>query len=87
MNIELVPVTRTDVAPPKLLLTPREAAKTLSLSTRTLYNLRQTGELRAVQVGRSVRFSVDDLKSWIAGATEKKCDTAKNVLDEMASAR
>lgn len=49
----------------QMLLTPRDAARLLSLSERTLYSLRRRGELPAVQVGRAVRFDVTDLRAWI----------------------
>ena len=48
-----------------MLLTPREAAKALSLSERTLFTLRKSGELPAVMVGRAVRFDPADLAKWI----------------------
>jgi len=49
----------------KLLLTPREAAKSLSICERTLYGLSKSGELRLVRIGRSVRYDVNDLRAWI----------------------
>ena len=53
-----------------LLLTPKEAAKTLSICERTLYGLTKRGELPAVRIGRAVRYSVDDLKAWIKKSSE-----------------
>ena len=49
----------------KFLLTPREAAKSLGICERTLYGLTKSGELPVVRIGRAVRYSVDDLKTWI----------------------
>jgi len=49
-----------------MLLSPRQAAAALNVCERTLYGLTQRGELPAVHIGRAVRYSVDDLKSWIA---------------------
>jgi excisionase family DNA binding protein len=77
-TIELVPATKTDDALPKMMVSAKEAGRMLSLSTRTLYNLRQTGELRAIHVGRSIRFSVEDIKAWIARAAEGKCEDSQN---------
>jgi excisionase family DNA binding protein len=74
-TIELVPAMRTDGTPPKMLVSAKEASRMLSLSTRTLYNLRQTGELRAIHVGRSVRYAVDDLRAWIESAKESVTST------------
>jgi excisionase family DNA binding protein len=48
-----------------LLLRPREAAKALSISERTLWSLAQRGELRAVRIGRAVAYSVDELRDFI----------------------
>lgn len=55
----------------RLLLSPREAAKTLSICERTLYALTKRGELPVVRIGRAVRYSLDDLKAWIAENSEK----------------
>ena len=52
----------------RILLTPREAANALSVCERTLYGLTQRGELPAVRIGRSVRYSVEDLRAWIEKA-------------------
>jgi len=49
----------------KLLLTGREAAKSLSICERTLYGLTKAGELPAVRIGRAVRYSLDDIRAWI----------------------
>lgn len=57
----------------RLLLSPREAAKALSVCEKTLYNMREAGEIRAVRIGRAIRYSVDELQAWIARASEKKC--------------
>ncbi|HUV63376.1 MAG TPA: helix-turn-helix domain-containing protein [Sedimentisphaerales bacterium] len=51
-----------------LLLTPREAARTLSICERTLYGLTKVGELRVVKIGRAVRYDVGDLRAWIERA-------------------
>ena len=53
-----------------LLLTPREAAKALSVCERTLFALTKAGELPTIRIGRSVRYSVDDLKDWIKKSSE-----------------
>ncbi len=60
----------TNQAPFQLLLTPRQAAKTLSICERTLYGLTKRGEVPAIRIGRAVRYSVDDLKDWIKKSSE-----------------
>jgi excisionase family DNA binding protein len=52
---------------PKLLLTPREAAKMLSLCEKTLWSLTKRGELPAVRIGRSGRYDVADLQAFNNG--------------------
>jgi excisionase family DNA binding protein len=50
----------------RLLLSPREAAAALSISERTLWALTKAGRIRAVRIGRSVRYHVADLEAYIA---------------------
>jgi excisionase family DNA binding protein len=59
---------------PRLLVSPREAARMLAISERTLFSLRKAGAIPAVQVGRAVRYSMDELQAWIRRASEKKCE-------------
>jgi len=54
----------------KLLLTPKETAKALSICQKTVYNLTKMGEIPVVRCGphgRLVRYCVADLKAWIEG--------------------
>jgi excisionase family DNA binding protein len=54
-----------------LLLTPRDAAKALSVCERTLYSLTvPRGEIPVIRAGRLVRYSVEDLKTWIKKSSE-----------------
>lgn len=58
------------------LLTPREAAELLRISTRTPYS--QTaprGSLPCVKIGKSVRYSPESLRNWIDSKQEKGQDT------------
>jgi hypothetical protein len=48
-----------------LLLDGRAAAKALSISERTLFNLRKAGEVAWVQIGRAIRYPVAELKAYI----------------------
>jgi hypothetical protein len=51
----------------KLLLTPREAAETLSVCEKSLWSLTAPrGPLKCCRLGRSVRYSVDALREFIA---------------------
>jgi excisionase family DNA binding protein len=54
--------------PPKLLLRPRDAARALAVSERTLWTLTRRGSLRCVRIGRAVRYDVRDLDAFIATA-------------------
>lgn len=50
----------------KMLLTPQEAAATLSVSESTLYRLTKAGQVPAVRLGRAVRYDAERLRKWIA---------------------
>lgn len=50
----------------------------VSVCERTLYALTKAGEIAAVRRGRLVRYSVDELRAWIARASEKKCEGGQN---------
>jgi excisionase family DNA binding protein len=49
----------------RLLLRPEEAARVLSLSRSTLYELLARGELASIKVGAARRIPVDALHAWI----------------------
>ena len=51
---------------PKLLLTAREAAALLSISPRKLWSLTASRELPCLRIGRSVRYSVESIRSFVA---------------------
>jgi len=50
----------------QLLLAPVEAAKVLSVSTRTLWSMTNAGELPAIKVRNRWRYPVEALERWIA---------------------
>ena len=50
---------------PALLLTPRQAAELLCISERTLWDLKEAGEIPVILIGRAVRYARSDLESWI----------------------
>jgi excisionase family DNA binding protein len=49
----------------QLLYTPRDAARVLAICERTLWGLTRDGEIRAVRVGRSIRYSGLDLAEYV----------------------
>ena len=49
----------------KLLLTRKEAAQALNISVDTLYELRNSGKLRAVNIGARVYYSPDELRAFV----------------------
>lgn len=54
------------LSPHSLLVKPDEAAKLLSISTRTLWTLTHGGIVPCVRLGKSVRYSLDTLRAVIA---------------------
>lgn len=44
---------------------PREAARALGLSERTLWSLTKKGSIPHVRVGRAILYSVDGLRDWL----------------------
>lgn len=49
----------------KLLLTRKEAAQALNISVDTLDMLRNSGKLRAVNIGARVYYSPDELRAFV----------------------
>lgn len=49
---------------PQILVTARQAAKSLSISERTLWTLTQNGQIRRLKIGASVRYSVAELQRF-----------------------
>lgn len=50
---------------PALLVRASEAAQMLALSPRKLWELTNRGEVPCVRIGRSVRYSVEDLRRLV----------------------
>jgi excisionase family DNA binding protein len=55
------------VADEKLLLSPREAAKMLSVSERTLWSLMHEKKIEVRRIGRLTRYPVDELRRFAGG--------------------
>jgi excisionase family DNA binding protein len=60
--------------PMSLLVKPDEAAKLLSISTRTLWTLTREGIVPCVRLGKSVRYSLDTLRAVIAQRENRQRD-------------
>lgn len=58
--------------PDPLLLTPRQTARQLGISERTLWSLSQNGTIPVVRIGRCVRYSRAALVAWIAGEQSRQ---------------
>ncbi|MDA1054624.1 MAG: helix-turn-helix domain-containing protein [Planctomycetota bacterium] len=54
-----------EATPAPMLLTPRQAANTLAISTRKLWSLTNCGEVPSLRIGRLVRYDPADLRQWI----------------------
>ena len=67
-------IMATDDTRPPLALRPREAARTLSVSPRTLWEWTRVGIIPCVRVGtgkrRTVLYPVADLQAWLARQTD-----------------
>ena len=58
-------MTDRSANPEPLALRPREAAKALGISERTLWAMTARGEVPHFRIGRSVLYSVDSLREWL----------------------
>lgn len=68
---------------PRLLLSPREAARALGISERTLAARTAEGVFPIVKIGRLTRYEVEFLRQWIRDHTERKSsDSESRVLTE-----
>lgn len=47
------------------LLTPKEAAEALRISTRKLWSLTASGDVRCLRISRSVRYDAADLAEFV----------------------
>lgn len=51
--------------------TAKELAKALKVTPMTIYRLARRGELKAVRIGRSIRFSSEDVEEFVENASLK----------------
>lgn len=55
-----------------LLVDIPEAARLLAVSARTVWTLKDRGELPVVYIGRSVRFRMADLEAFVAARARRE---------------
>jgi excisionase family DNA binding protein len=58
------------------LLTAKEVAAMLRVSSQTLYKMLEQGEIPAVKIGSQWRFDREKVKSWLEGRADEP-DPAK----------
>ena len=63
---------------PQLLLSPRDTARALGISERTLAQRTAEGMFPIVKIGRLTRYDVEFLRQWIRDHTERKCADSEN---------
>jgi excisionase family DNA binding protein len=49
--------------------TAKELAESLQVTPMTIYRLAKRGELKAIRIGRSIRFSSEDVEEFIKNAS------------------
>ncbi len=56
------------------LMTAKEAARLLAITTQTLYKMRKDGRIEAVRIGagRNIRFRESDILNILAGTYQKE---------------
>lgn len=69
---------RTEQAIEPMLLTPRQAARALSISERTLWQRTKDGVIPSIKVGHLVRYCPDDLRDWIRRASKRESENPQN---------
>lgn len=68
----------TEQAIEPMLLTPRQAARALSISERTLWQRTKDGVIPSIKVGHLVRYCPDDLRNWIRRASKRESENLQN---------
>jgi excisionase family DNA binding protein len=59
-------MSASTITPNNLLVRPRDAARMLAISERKLWELTNRNLIRAVRIGRAVRYDMRDLEAFIA---------------------
>lgn len=69
------------------LLTETQAAEFLQMSERSVRKVRQAGALRFVQIGRLIRYRIDDIQGFIENCVVVNENTATTRSSPRASSR
>jgi excisionase family DNA binding protein len=69
----------TDSTTRPLLVTIKQAAEMLSLSRSSIYLLMNSGQLSPARIGRSVRFTVEQLERFVAERSVYSADESRAV--------
>jgi len=61
-------MTKENVNSAFVLLSAKQAAESLGISQRKLWSLTNARAIASIKIGRAIRYSVDDLQSFIQSA-------------------
>jgi excisionase family DNA binding protein len=62
--------------------TAKEIANTLAVTPMTIYRLAERGKLKAIRVGKSIRFDANDVESFLKNSSMKK-NTKSNETEDI----
>ncbi|QPC87385.1 helix-turn-helix domain-containing protein [Mesorhizobium sp. NBSH29] len=84
------PAPMTIEGPPPPLLTPEEAARTLGIGEDTLREMRRSGELPYINIGRgkkreTPRYDLEDLLAWKSRRKKVACPSSSERKHATAS--
>jgi hypothetical protein len=66
----------------QLLLSKQRASKALGITQGTLAKLTDAGEIKCVQVERTIKYSVASLEAWIAEMEKRSASSTGRELKE-----
>ena len=64
---------------PEKFLTMRQAEERLGVSSRTIFNFIQRGEIKGFKIGKSWRFSEEEIEGYIERQRQKQGKPEKSV--------
>jgi len=70
-------ITEEQAPKTTLALRPREAARALGISERTLWAWTHDGTVPHVRVGRTIMYPVDGLREWLTRQAQQKQGAAQ----------
>jgi excisionase family DNA binding protein len=77
-SLETTTMATENITAENLALRPREAAKALGVSERSLWEWTHRGDVPHVRIGRTIMYPVDALRAWL----NRQAGTAKGVEHE-----